>query len=66
MEELEKDYPDLTKKPADCPYPPYVDDFPQEQHQFGPFQPIVEAKKAKWAQQQATPNETGARVISAP
>jgi len=33
----ELDYPDLTKKPEDCPYPPYVDDIPQEQHKIGPF-----------------------------
>ncbi len=42
MEGLEDDYPDLTKKPIDCPYPPYADNFSQEQHQFGPFQPIKE------------------------
>lgn len=33
----ELDYPDLTKKPKDCPYPPYIDDIPQEQHKIGPF-----------------------------
>ncbi|MBV8255093.1 MAG: c-type cytochrome [Chitinophaga sp.] len=33
----EKDYPDLTKKPKDSPYPPYADDISQEQHQFGPY-----------------------------
>ena len=27
MANLEKDYPDLTKKPVDCPYPPYADSF---------------------------------------
>lgn len=43
MAGLESDYPDLSIKPVDCPYPPYADDFPQEQHQFGPFQPIEEA-----------------------
>lgn len=42
---LENDYPDLSKKPVDSPYPPYPDSFPQEQHQFGPFQPIIEAHK---------------------
>jgi cytochrome c peroxidase len=46
---LEKDYPDLSKKPPDCPYPPYDDDFPQSQHQFGPFGPIIEHAKAKAA-----------------
>lgn len=47
MAGLEKDYPDLTKKPVDCPYPPYLDQFPQEQHQFGPFQPIEAALPKK-------------------
>ena len=37
---LEVDYPDRTTKPIDSPYPPYADDFPHEQHKYGPFQPI--------------------------
>jgi len=37
---LEADYPELSNKPIDSPYPPYADPFPQEQHQFGPFGPI--------------------------
>jgi len=40
-----KDYPDLSLKPIDCPYPPYADHFSQQQHQFGPFQPIIKARK---------------------
>jgi thiosulfate dehydrogenase len=39
---LEVDYPDRTRKPIDSPYPPYADDFPHEQHKFGPFGPIRE------------------------
>ena len=46
MANLEKDYPDLSKKPVDCPYPPYPDTFSQEQHKLGPFQPII-AHRAK-------------------
>ena len=45
---LEKDFPDLKKKPVSTPYPPYVDDFPVEQHQLGPFQPIMEFYKIKF------------------
>jgi thiosulfate dehydrogenase len=39
---LEADYPDRLRKPFDSPYPPYVDGdpFPQDQHKYGPFQPI--------------------------
>jgi len=40
--DLELDYPDLTDKPVDSPYPPYADNFPLEQHRFGPFGPIRE------------------------
>lgn len=39
---LEADYPDLTRKPVDSPYPPYADEFPIEQHRIGPFGPIRE------------------------
>jgi len=42
MEGLDADYPDRSTKPVDSPYPPYADPFPQEQHQFGPFDPIRE------------------------
>lgn len=38
---LDKDFPDLKLKPVSCPYPPYADDFPKEQHQFGPFLEII-------------------------
>ena len=40
--DLEKDFPDLTRKPVDSPYPPYADEFPHEQHRLGPFRPIRE------------------------
>jgi thiosulfate dehydrogenase len=47
MSGLEQDYPQLEKKPLDSPYPPYADDFSQEQHQYGPFQPIKAAQEIK-------------------
>lgn len=34
----EHDYPNLAKKPQDCPYPPYDDQIPQQQHKYGPYQ----------------------------
>ncbi|MBZ0204270.1 MAG: c-type cytochrome, partial [Ignavibacteria bacterium] len=34
---LEKDFPNLTKKPIDCPYPPYNDTMSQYQHKYGPY-----------------------------
>ena len=39
---LEGDYPELFRKPVDSPYPPYDDPFSQEQHKYGPFDPIRE------------------------
>lgn len=33
----EADYPDLSKKPKDCPYPPYIDNINVKQHTLGPF-----------------------------
>jgi thiosulfate dehydrogenase len=46
MANLERDYPDRSTKPLDSPYGPYADDFPREQHQFGPFQPIEQYYKS--------------------
>ena len=46
MPNLEHDYPDKATKPVDNPYGPYADDFSEEQHRFGPFQPIEEHYKA--------------------
>lgn len=39
------DWPDISKKPMDHPFGPYADDFPEEQHKFGPFQAIKDAAK---------------------
>lgn len=44
----EKDFPDLKKKPVSTPYPPYADDFSVEQHQIGPFQPIIKFYKQQY------------------
>lgn len=46
---LQRDYPDRTKKPIDCPYPPYADEFSREQHKYGPFPPILNARGEKGA-----------------
>ncbi len=37
MDGLSKDFPDLSKKPIDCPYPPYADSISQFQHKYGPY-----------------------------
>jgi len=40
-----KDWPDISKKPADHPFGPYADAFAEAQHKYGPFKPIVEEQK---------------------
>ena len=39
------DWPDISKKPVDHPFGPYVDNFSEKQHKFGPFIPILQAYK---------------------
>jgi thiosulfate dehydrogenase len=46
MADLDRDYPDRSTKPIDGPYGPYADDFPIEQHRFGPFPPIEQYYKS--------------------
>jgi thiosulfate dehydrogenase len=38
---LDTDWPDISKKPFDHPFGPYKDSFPEAQHKFGPFLPII-------------------------
>lgn len=42
--DLSQDWPDISKKPVDHPFGPFSDEFTEEQHKFGPFKPIQEAK----------------------
>ena len=46
MPNLDQDYPDRSAKPIDNGYGPFADDFPIDQHKYGPFQPIEEHYKA--------------------
>ncbi|MBL8588493.1 MAG: c-type cytochrome [Methylobacteriaceae bacterium] len=38
--DLDKDFPDRSRKPVDAAFPPYVQGFSAEQHRLGPFNPI--------------------------
>ena len=51
---LDKDFPNRLQKPVDTAYGPYADDFSQEQHKLGPFDPI-RAKIRELAAQAAAP-----------
>jgi thiosulfate dehydrogenase len=42
---LTKDWSYISKKPFDYPFAPYADSFSQQQHKYGPFQPITSFKK---------------------
>ena len=50
--QFKKDWPDISAKPADYPFGPYADSFPQNQHKYGPFEPILQAKKSRQAHHQ--------------
>lgn len=42
---LAQDFPDISKKPFDHPFAPFKDTFSVAQHQFGPFQAVVDFYK---------------------
>ncbi|WP_298391474.1 c-type cytochrome [Hydrotalea sp.] len=39
------DWKDIATKPFDFPFGPYADTFSGQQHKYGPYQPIIDAKK---------------------
>ena len=41
-----RDWPVVSTKPVDFPFGPYADSFSEQQHKFGPYQPIADARKA--------------------
>ena len=43
--DLSNDWPNISKKPVDHPFGPYSDGFTEEEHKYGPFKPIIEARK---------------------
>ncbi len=43
--DVSKDWPKISGKPIDYPYGPYADNFTEQQHKYGPFEPIAQAKK---------------------
>ena len=43
---LDRDYPNRARKPVDAPFLPFNDEFPLEQHKYGPFKPILDAQKS--------------------
>ena len=46
--DLEADFPERKLKPVSTPYGPWSDNFPPEQHKFGPFPPIIDYYKKEY------------------
>jgi thiosulfate dehydrogenase len=42
-----QDWPDISKKSFDYPFGPYADNFTEQQHKYGPFEPIKKAGTKK-------------------
>jgi thiosulfate dehydrogenase len=42
-----EDWPNVQTKPVDHPYGPFADSFSEKQHKYGPFLPIIKARKKK-------------------
>lgn len=42
---LDKDFPDRSKKPVDAAFPPWPDSFSAQQHKYGPFKPMLQGKE---------------------
>lgn len=45
--DLKNDWPAIDEKPVDHPFGPFADTFTEEQHKFGPYQPIADIKELK-------------------
>jgi len=45
VKDLSGDWPNIAKKPIDHPFGPYADGFNEQQHKYGPWPPIIAARK---------------------
>jgi thiosulfate dehydrogenase len=43
--DLNKDWPDISKKPIDYPFGPFVDRFSEEQHKYGPYKAMLKMQE---------------------
>ena len=46
------DWPNISTKPVDQPFGPYADGFSEQQHKFGPYQPILKARAEAQSEKQ--------------
>jgi thiosulfate dehydrogenase len=47
FKKFDNDWPQKNTKPFDYPFGPYADTFSEQQHKFGPFDPIQKLKEAE-------------------
>lgn len=45
VKDLSDDWPDISKKPIDHPFGPFMDGFSEAQHKYGPYKPIQQKQK---------------------
>ncbi len=45
--DLSTDWPKKEEKPFDHPFGPYADKFSEQQHKYGPYQPIIDTMNAR-------------------
>ncbi len=50
---FKKDWPDISIKPFDHPFGPYTDGFSEQQHKYGPYEPIRKTKESMAAKKAA-------------
>ena len=43
---FKQDWPDISSKPFDHPFGPFIDSFPESQHKLGPFGAIKKYKES--------------------
>jgi thiosulfate dehydrogenase len=51
--DLSKDWPDLSTKPFDHPFGPYIDNFTEERRKYGPYQDLVRSTKLDTAKEES-------------
>lgn len=47
VKDYKTDWPDISGKPIDHPFGPYADNFSEQQHKYGPWGPVKQAKEKR-------------------
>ncbi|MDP4262389.1 MAG: c-type cytochrome [Bacteroidota bacterium] len=49
--EYKNDWPDIARKPFDHPFGPYIDSFSEQQHKYGPYEPVRQLQEKMYSKQ---------------